>query len=144
MSDPVVMTGGMQTVATESVRGGVNRRAFGAEAELVAGVHLEELGYRILDRNWTCRWGELDLVAERGDTLCFVEVRMRSHAAWGDPSTTVSGAKQRKVVKAALHWLFEHGGAGRDRMIRFDVITVLGRGLTARVEHLPGAFDAGM
>ncbi len=134
----------MIEVEPVGARARVDRRAVGTEAELLAAVHLEERGYTVLDRNWTCRGGELDLVVEREDTLCFVEVRMRSHAAWGDPSSSVSRAKQRKVVRASLRWLFEHGAAGRDRMIRFDVVTVLGRGLNARVEHLPGAFDAGM
>lgn len=120
----------------------VDRRAYGNEGEAAAVAFLEAAGYRVLDRNWTCRYGELDIVAEKDSVLCFVEVRMRSHAAWGDPSHSISFAKQRKVVKAALHYLFAH--AQRERMLRFDVVTVLGRGLTARVEHLPGAFDAGM
>jgi putative endonuclease len=121
---------------------GLDRRAFGAEGEEAAVRLLEEAGFRVRDRNWTCRFGELDIVAEREDLVCFVEVRMRSHAAWGDPAHTISFGKQRKVVKAALHYLFTHHLA--DRMIRFDVVTVVGRGLAARVEHLPAAFDAGM
>ena len=67
---------------------------------------------------------------------------MRSTAVWGDPSHTVSFAKQRRVVKAALHYLLVN--RLKDRMIRFDVISVVGRGERATVEHLPGAFDAGM
>ena len=121
---------------------GVDRRAYGNEAEAMAARFLEDQGYRIRARNFRCRYGELDVVAEQGDTVCFVEVRMRSSAVWGDPSHTVSFAKQRKVVKAALHYLLVH--RLRDRMIRFDVISVVGRGERATVEHLPGAFDAGM
>ncbi|RKH21884.1 YraN family protein [Corallococcus sp. CA047B] len=86
--------------------------------------------------------GELDIVAEREEVICFVEVRMRSSAVWGDPAHTVSFAKQRRVVKAALHYLFQNGIDGR--MVRFDVISVVGQGETARVEHIPAAFDAGM
>ncbi|NPC85559.1 YraN family protein, partial [Pyxidicoccus fallax] len=103
---------------------------------------LEAQGWRVLARNWTCRYGELDVVAERGELVCFVEVRMRSTAVWGDPAHTVSFAKQRRVVKAALHYLFAHDL--RERMMRFDVISVVGRGERATVEHIPGAFDAGM
>ena len=120
----------------------VDRRGFGDEAESAAVRHLESQGYRVLDRNYLCRQGELDIVAEQGELLCFVEVRMRSTAAWGDPSHTVSGAKQRRVVKAALRYLFER--RVHDRAIRFDVISVLGRGPKAKVEHIPNAFDAGM
>lgn len=118
------------------------RRAFGGEAEEVAVGYLERQGYRILARNFLCPYGELDVVAEQGETLCFVEVRMRSHAAWGDPSQTVSGRKQRRVVKAALHYLFQQRRS--DWAIRFDVVSVLGRGEKAQVEHIPDAFDAGM
>src|SRR5262245_44640097 len=122
--------------------GEVNRRVFGQEAEVAAVKHLEAQGYVVSARNFVCRFGELDIVAEKDETVAFVEVRMRSHAAWGDPAHTVSFKKQRRVVKAALHYLFEHDL--RDRMVRFDVVTVVGRGEKAQVEHLPGAFDAGM
>lgn len=122
--------------------GAVDRKGYGDEGEEAAVRFLEGQGYRVLARNYSCRHGELDVVAERGDTLCFVEVRMRSTAVWGDPSHTVSFAKQRRVVKAALHYLLTQ--RLRDRMIRFDVISVVGRGERATVEHLPGAFDAGM
>jgi putative endonuclease len=124
------------------VGAGVDRRGYGSEAEDAAVRHLESRGYRVRARNYTCRLGELDVVAEREELLCFVEVRMRSTAVWGDPAHTVSSTKQRRVVKAALHYLLVHGL--RDRMIRFDVISIVGRGEDATVEHLPGAFDAGM
>jgi putative endonuclease len=118
------------------------RREYGNAAEEAAVGFLEAQGWRVLARNWTCRYGELDVVAERGELVCFVEVRMRSTAVWGDPAHTVSFAKQRRVVKAALHYLFAHELG--ERMMRFDVISVVGRGERATVEHIPGAFDAGM
>lgn len=118
------------------------RQQYGSEAEEAAAQHLEALGYRIRHRNFRCRYGELDLIAEKDETVCFVEVRMWSKAAWGDPSLTVSWAKQRKVVRAALHYQFRYDL--RRKMLRFDVISVVGRGSSARVEHLPNAFDAGM
>jgi putative endonuclease len=113
----------------------------GGEAEAAAARFLEQEGWHILVRNWRCRWGELDLVAERGEVLAFVEVRMRSTAAWGDPAHTVSRAKQRKVVRAALHFL----AAFRvpPRVLRFDVISIVGRGEGAELEYIPDAFDAG-
>ncbi len=122
--------------------GQVDRRQFGQDGETLAVRHLEAQGFLIRARNFLCRYGELDIVAEKGELVCFVEVRMRSHAAWGDPAHTISGGKQRRVVKAALHYLFAHDL--RDRMIRFDVVTVVGRGARAVVEHIPNAFDAGM
>ncbi|MFZ5468311.1 MAG: YraN family protein [Myxococcota bacterium] len=120
----------------------VDRRELGKEAEDAAVSFLTRAGYEVKERNFFCRWGEVDVVAEKGDTVCFVEVRMRSTAAWGDPSHTVTGAKQRRVVKAALHFLQQH--RVRNRMVRFDVISVVGKGKDALVEHIPDAFDAGM
>jgi len=127
----------------ETTEPGEGRKALGNAAEQAAVELLERSGYRVLARNFRCAWGEVDVVAEREDLLCFVEVRMRSTAAWGDPAHTVSWAKQRKVAKAALHYLFEHGGL-QERMVRFDVVSVVGRGEKALVEHIPDAFDAGM
>lgn len=89
-----------------------------------------------------CRVGELDIVAEKEGLICIVEVRMRSSSVWGDPAATVTFAKQRKVVKAAMYYLQGERLLNRV-MVRFDVISVIGRGPTASVEHLPGAFDAG-
>ena len=123
-------------------RAAVDRRGYGNEAEAAVVRFLEARGYRIRARNFRCQYGELDIVAELADTVCFVEVRMRSTAVWGDPAHTVSFAKQRRVVKAALHYLFAHDL--RDRMMRFDVFSVVGHGEKASVEHIPNAFDAGM
>jgi putative endonuclease len=117
-------------------------RGVGNEAEEAAAQFLESAGYRIRARNFLARGGELDIVAEKEETLCFVEVRMRSTSVWGDPSQTITRAKQRKVVRAALHFLAKTRQT--DRMLRFDVISVVGRGAAAKVEHIPNAFDAGM
>ena len=122
--------------------GGVDRSKLGQHAEDQCAAYLEAAGYRVRERNWLVREGELDIVAEQGEFLCFVEVRMRSSARFGDPSLTVTREKQRRVVRAALRYL-QRRPAPR-RMIRFDVMTVLGRGKDAVIEHLPGAFDAGM
>jgi len=122
--------------------GAASRRKVGDVAEGAAIAHLVAHGYRVVARNFLCRYGELDAVVEKDGILCFVEVRMRSSAVWGDPSHTVTFAKQRRVVKAALHYLFAFGQQGR--MVRFDVISVVGRGEDAKVTHLPNAFDAGM
>ena len=122
--------------------GVVDRSRLGSEAEEQCVASLERAGYRICERNWLVREGELDIVAERDGYLCFVEVRMRTSAVFGDPSLTVTREKQRRVVRAALRYLQRRPAARR--MIRFDVMTVLGRGRAAVIEHLPGAFDAGM
>jgi len=118
------------------------KRALGDTAEQAAVDHLVAQGYQIEARNFSCKYGELDIVARRDHVLCFVEVRMRSTALWGDPSGTITFSKQRRVVKTALHYLVAH--RIRDLALRFDVIAVVGRGDGAIVEHLENAFDAGM
>ena len=80
-------------------------------------------------------------MAEKGGVVCFVEVRMRSSNAFGDPAMTVSRAKQRRVVLAAHHYL--RVARLPPSILRFDVVSVLGRGKDAFIEHIPGAFDAG-
>lgn len=118
------------------------RRGWGDDAEEAAARYLENAGYRIRARNFLARGGELDIVAEKDETLCFVEVRMRSTAVWGDPSQTITWAKQQKVVRAAMQFVLKTGQS--DRQLRFDVISVVGRGPSPKVEHIPNAFDAGM
>jgi putative endonuclease len=118
------------------------RRVRGDEAEGLAARWLAERGYQIRERNFSCPYGELDLVAERDGVLCVIEVRMRSTIAFGDPAFTVGGVKQRRVIRATRQYLFERGIRGKQ--VRFDVITVVGSGEGARLGHLPDAFDAGM
>ncbi len=118
------------------------RRQFGDRGEALAVALLERDGYEILERNVNCRHGEIDIIAVKDTVHCFVEVRSRATDVWGVPAESVIFAKQRKVVKAALWWM------QRERLlervpVRFDVISVVGRGADARVEHLPNAFDAG-
>jgi putative endonuclease len=119
----------------------IDRRAFGGEAEDLAVKYLEKNGYRIRDRNVPCRVGELDVVAEKDGVIVVVEVRMKTSGEWGDPRETVIGAKQRRVVKATLYYL--QGERLTDVAVRFDVISVIGRGRRAVVEHIVDAFDAG-
>ncbi len=116
------------------------RKASGDLGETLVAEALVRDGYTVRDRNVLCRRGELDLVVEKGPLLCFVEVRMRATAAWGDPSMTVSRTKQRKVIHAAMEYLQRHRLNGRH--IRFDVASVVGRGRGGVVEIIPNAFEA--
>jgi putative endonuclease len=116
------------------------RKQFGDAAEQLVVEHLERGGWRVRDRNVRCRHGELDVVAEKGDVLAIVEVRMRSSALWGEPSETVMVRKQRRVVKAALEYCQRHRLF--ERVIRFDVASVLGRGRHGAVDYLEDAFQA--
>ncbi len=119
------------------------RRAVGFAAEETAAAWLAERGYTVLDRNFTVRQGEVDLVVRNEEVLAFVEVRSRKGDDFGTPEATIGTRKIRRVVTAARHWLARYGDAGLD--IRFDVIAVdrSPRG-SGEVRHLPAAFEAGL
>lgn len=79
----------------------MDRRALGLRGEVVARRFLEERGYRILEENFTCPWGEIDLIAQEGEVLVFVEVKARCSARFGRPAEAVHGRKQRQILRVA-------------------------------------------
>jgi putative endonuclease len=114
------------------------RRDLGAFGERVAAAHLEAKGYRIRARNFRCREGEIDIVAEDGETLVFVEVRTRRGNALGTPAESVTVAKQRRLLTVAKAYLQEHADALPNQ--RIDVVAVeLSRGRLLAVQHIEGA-----
>jgi putative endonuclease len=115
------------------------RQAIGAYGERLASRHLQAKGLVVLDRNWRCELGEVDLVLRDGNAVVFCEVKTRRSDAFGTPAEAVVPAKAERIRRIAARWLAEH--SVRPRVIRFDVVAVLPqvRG-AAVVEHLPGAF----
>jgi putative endonuclease len=112
----------------------------------VAARHLEDAGWRIVERNYRMREGEIDLIAARGDVLAFCEVKTlvdRGTPARGpaNPVESVGYRKQVKVRRMARAWLASHAGNGA-RDLRLDVIGVVlsPAGELLRLEHLEGAF----
>lgn len=86
---------------------------------------LEEQGYRILAHSFFTRHGEIDIVAEKENTVAFVEVKYRKDEKSGLPEEAVSTAKMQKICKAADYYLYTHKGLSKHQ-IRFDVIGILG------------------
>jgi putative endonuclease len=111
-------------------------RRLGAQAEARAAEYLQRKGYRVVDRNWTCRGGEIDLVCSDGDTLVFVEVRSRASTSHGTPLETVVDGKRRRLIRAAEIYL--HMKDLQDRACRFDVVALVGDD----IEHIEDAFSA--
>ena len=116
-----------------------HRSALGCYGERVAVRALTDAGLLVLDRNWRCRDGELDVVARDGDALVFCEVKTRRGTGFGSPAEAVTPAKQHRLRVLARAWLADHDHHARD--LRFDVVGVLvpaaGR---PRVTHLRNAF----
>lgn len=118
-----------------------SRKQKGAAAEELAAAALIEKGYRVLERNWRCRFGELDIVAETGETLVVIEVRSRSGtASFGTPSESVNARKVMQVRNTAQQYV--HHKRYYERPIRFDVISIILRpDLTpVSMEHIENAF----
>jgi putative endonuclease len=96
----------------------------GQRGEDLVAAWYERAGYRILDRNWRCREGELDLVVSRGRTVVFCEVKTRRSTRFGPPDEAVTATKQRRLRTLALQWLAAQSSRGGDDL-RFDVASVL-------------------
>ena len=110
----------------------------GAAAEEAAARHLSARGLTLLVRNARYPEGELDLIMRERDVLVFVEVRMRSGFAFGGAAASVDRFKQKRLQRAAQHWLLQHHGE-RWPPCRFDVVTVQGDGT---IEWIRDAFAA--
>jgi putative endonuclease len=116
------------------------RRALGAAGEDVVAQWYTDAGYRVLDRNWRCREGELDLVVARPGSVVFCEVKTRRSTAFGSPAEAVTITKQRRLRTLAARWLADHPEA-RARELRFDVASVLAtRGIAPVIDVIEGAF----
>ena len=115
------------------------RLSLGRMGEDVAADILKVAGYRIIERNYRCRGGEVDIVALDGKTVVFVEVKTRSSEEYGPPQLAVDGRKQRQLTRAAMTYLKEK------RLLiwsaRFDVVGIVVRGKNHEVEHIKNAFD---
>jgi putative endonuclease len=99
--------------------------AFGQRGEELAAQWYMQRGYRIVDRNWRCQLGEIDLVVRRGSLLVVAEVKARTSDAFGIPALAVGAAKQQRLRRLAAAWLKDHR-LGRAVDVRFDVVAVTG------------------
>ncbi len=114
------------------------KQAIGAYGESVARRHLSEKGLVVLDRNWRCERGEIDLVLRDGNVLVVCEVKTRSSAqSCGTPHEAVTAAKLKRLQRLAIAWQEAHGVRAND--VRVDLVAVVRppRG-PAEVEHVKG------
>ena len=119
------------------------RPQLGRLGEQLAAEHLIRRGFRIVERNYRTRWGELDIIAFDGRTLAFCEVKTRRASPAGtSPLDAIRAPKRAQVRKMAGRWLIERTDRPRADTLRFDAIgvTVDAAGRLLRLEHLEGAF----
>ena len=115
-------------------------KTLGDLGETAVAVYLKQRGYALLERQWRCRFGELDLVArDRQGTICFVEVKLRSSVTHGLPREAVDARKRRRLLTAASCYL---AARQTDAPCRFDVAEVYTdeHHSVTKIEYLEDAF----
>ncbi len=117
-----------------------SRQNLGQSGEDTAAEFLSNNGYAILTRNYRCRYGEIDIIAQSRDVLVFIEVKTRTGDVYGSPAAAVTLRKQRQISKTAQYYLAEHNLF--DAPARFDVVCIaIDPDQRTRIEILPNAFD---
>lgn len=107
----------------------------GAQAESLAAGYLQQAGLSLVERNFRCRYGEIDLIMRDGHTLVFVEVRLRRHAGFGGAAASIDANKQRKLILTAQHYVSSLPSAPP---CRFDALLLDGAG---SIEWIKSAFE---
>jgi len=124
----------------DGIKKGDANKGLGDRGEELAASWLEKHGLKVIERNFRCKGGEVDIVARDGKTTVFVEVKTRRNLAYGVPQLAITPFKQRQISKAALTWLLKN--RSQDHPARFDVIAIiLETEFTYRIEHIRDAFE---
>jgi len=116
----------------------MNKRVEGARGEDLAAAYLERIGYRIIERNYRFDRGEIDLIAQDGDELVFIEVKARRSGAFGLPQDAVTPRKEEQIKKVAEGYLFEH--QIENQACRFDVVAIAYEQEGTDIEVIRNAF----
>ncbi len=116
----------------------ISTSSVGKSGEEIALLYLVQKGYQIIGRNYRYGKGEIDIIAEDGDELVFVEVKFRKSDEYGHPVYAVSAGKQKQLVKLAKSYIYVKNIS--DKLIRFDVVTIKKEGDSEVIEHIKDAF----
>ncbi len=122
-------------------RGRSARRDLGDFGERVAAAHLEAKGYRIRESNFRTREGEIDIIAEQGGTLVFVEVRTRRGDALGTAAESVTAAKAARIIATAQTYAQATDDCPADQRIDVIALSLAADGRLISLEHIEGAID---
>jgi putative endonuclease len=117
----------------------MEKKELGKKGEEVAIRFLKKRGYRIIEKNYVCKMGEMDIIAREKDTLAFIEVKTRTSTEFGPPQLAVNSSKQKQLSKVALNYLKEK--KLEDVKARFDVVAILLGQKGEEIELIRDAFD---
>ena len=117
----------------------MEKKELGKKGEELALRFLKKRGYRIIEKNYVCKMGEMDIIAREKDTLAFIEVKTRTTTEFGPPQLAVNASKQRQLSKVALNYLKEK--QLEDVKARFDVVAILLTPGREEIELIRDAFD---
>jgi putative endonuclease len=115
-----------------------NHNDLGQQGEKIAEKHLLQNGYEILDRNFRYKRDEIDLIAQKGEEIVFVEVKTRANDYLGEPEEAVTKSKQKRIIAVAHHYLIENH---IEMESRFDIIAIILNSQTVKVNHIENAFQ---
>lgn len=115
---------------------GMNKRGFGSEGEYIVSDYLKGQGYAVLDMNYRRGPGEIDVIARKGGTVVFVEVKRRTGGRYGRPAEAVTPVKRQRIVRTALLYMQEK--RLMDLSARFDIVELT----PGQINHIEAAFDA--
>ena len=101
----------------------INKRALGEEYEKIAGEYIKELGYEIVEYNYRCHYGEIDIIAMDKCDLVFIEVKFRHSGKFGTPFEAVNKQKQNTIMKTATYYILENN-IQENTYIRFDIVGI--------------------
>ncbi len=127
----------MSDIATEKRR---KAKEFGVLCEKLAAQYYEKMGFSIIRRNFRSRQGEIDVIAQKGNLIVFIEVKARAANSIAAPYEFVDYRKQKKIILAAKYFLAQTKDSGS--FLRFDVVSIVKQGDEYKLECIESAFDA--
>jgi putative endonuclease len=119
----------------------MNRQELGSLGEKLAQKTLKKRGYHIIETNFRCKMGEIDIVAKQRDHLVFIEVRTKSNLAFGTPEESITIAKKRRLISSALTYIGTHQNIPTLWRIDFVAVEINGEGRLQRIEVIENAVN---
>ena len=114
----------------------VTSKASGDLGELIAAKFISSLGYKIIDKNFRGKFGEIDIIAKDGNSLVFIEVKKRINSKFGTPEEAITKTKLKRIIKTIDYYLYRHDLSNNSNKIRIDVIAISGSDGDTSLNHI--------